>query len=286
MTDVPAPGRRQRVAARVDAARDRVERARNTVSAVDAAFVVYGRDRRVGGNLLACAVAYRLFVWFLPLALTLAAVLGFLHASRAESPADAAHDLGLGAYITSSVNEAAQQASSSRWLLLLIALYGLYVASSGGAKAVLAVHALAWELPPQRPRRSWVTALAFTGFAVAVLVLATFENWLHTESGRLGLLFRLLMIIILGLYWFGASLLLPHAEGPWTMLVPGALLFAVGTQVLHLVTVFYLADRVASASELYGALGSAAAVLLWLYLIGRLVVGSALLNATLWERSR
>ena len=39
-------------------------------------------------------------------------------------------------------------------------------------------------------------------------------------------------------------------------------------------------------SELYGALGAAASVLLWLYLIGRLVVGSAVLNATLWERNR
>jgi uncharacterized BrkB/YihY/UPF0761 family membrane protein len=44
--------------------------------------------------------------------------------------------------------------------------------------------------------------------------------------------------------------------------------------------------RIESASELYGALGAASAVLLWLYLIGRLVVASAVLNATLWERRR
>ena len=286
MSDVTAPGRKQRVAARVEAARARVESARSTVTGVDAAFVAFGRDRRVGGNLLACAVAYRLFVWFLPLALMLAALLGFLYEARARSPADAANDLGMGAYVVRTVNDAAQQANSSRWLLLVIALYGLYVASSGGAKAVLAVHSLAWGLPPQRPRRSWVTALGFTGFAFAAVALATFENWLQTESGRLGLGFRLLMIVVLVAYWLGASLLLPHAEGPWTMLLPGALLFAVGTQLIHLVTVFYLADRVTNASELYGALGAAAAILLWLYLIGRLVVGAAVLNATLWERSR
>jgi membrane protein len=56
--------------------------------------------------------------------------------------------------------------------------------------------------------------------------------------------------------------------------------------------VYYLARRVASASELYGSLGVAAAILVWLYLIGRLVVAAAMLNATrppcsrcrLWER--
>jgi uncharacterized BrkB/YihY/UPF0761 family membrane protein len=80
---------------------------------------------------------------------------------------------------------------------------------------------------------------------------------------------------------------LPHArDAGWRDLLPGALLLAAGAQVLHLVTVFYLAGRIESASELYGALGSASAVLLWLYLIGRLVVGSAVLNATLWERRR
>lgn len=36
----------------------------------------------------------------------------------------------------------------------------------------------------------------------------------------------------------------------------------------------------------YGALGIAAALLLGLFLIGRLMVGAAVLNATLWDRSR
>jgi uncharacterized BrkB/YihY/UPF0761 family membrane protein len=34
----------------------------------------------------------------------------------------------------------------------------------------------------------------------------------------------------------------------------------------------------------YGALGAAAALLVTLYLISRLIVGAAVVNATLWER--
>jgi membrane protein len=55
---------------------------------------------------------------------------------------------------------------------------------------------------------------------------------------------------------------------------------------LHMISVYALARRVESASELYGSLGVAAALLAWLYLLGRLLVASALLNSTLWERRR
>ena len=40
----------------------------------------------------------------------------------------------------------------------------------------------------------------------------------------------------------------------------------------------------ASKSETYGALGIAVSVLLWTYVAGRLVTGTALVNATLWRR--
>ena len=46
----------------------------------------------------------------------------------------------------------------------------------------------------------------------------------------------------------------------------------------------YLVPRLGRSSELYGSLGAATVILLWLYIIARLVTLSAFLNATLWER--
>ena len=57
-----------------------------------------------------------------------------------------------------------------------------------------------------------------------------------------------------------------------------------GVWGLHVASIYLLARRVASASALYGSLGVAAAILAWLYLLGRLLVAAAMLNATLWER--
>ena len=84
--------------------------------------------------------------------------------------------------------------------------------------------------------------------------------------------------------WWLASWLLPHGDAPPVALVPGALLFAIAVQVMHLVTVLYLSRKLSSASELYGDLGGAATLLLWLYLISRLMVAAAMLNAAMWVR--
>jgi hypothetical protein len=86
--------------------------------------------------------------------------------------------------------------------------------------------------------------------------------------------------------WLAISVLLPHGSAPWYRLIPGAVFLGIGTQLLHLVTVYYLAHKIESASELYGGLGVAATLLLGLYLVSRLIVGAAVLNATLWDRSR
>jgi hypothetical protein len=54
--------------------------------------------------------------------------------------------------------------------------------------------------------------------------------------------------------------------------------------LLHLVLVYVIAPWAAAKQGTYGALGGAAALLVGLFLISRLIVASAVVNATLWER--
>ena len=79
-------------------------------------------------------------------------------------------------------------------------------------------------------------------------------------------------------------MLLPHAHAHWRALVPGAVLFTGGLALLHLATIYYLAPKLAREPALYGSLGTAAVLLLWLFLVSRIAVASAFLNATLWHR--
>ena len=53
---------------------------------------------------------------------------------------------------------------------------------------------------------------------------------------------------------------------------------------LHIVTVYWIAHEVESKTDTYGAIGAALALLLWSYLLGRLITASAVINASLWQR--
>jgi uncharacterized BrkB/YihY/UPF0761 family membrane protein len=283
---VPEP-KRSAMRGRVETARERVASARATVPAVDTAYAFGTNDRAVGGSLLAGALAYRLFLWLLPVTFVLAAGLGFLGAADRNAPEDLADDLGLTGYVGSTVADAAREAEDGRWALLVIGLAALATTSASGAKTVQAVNARAWGLPPETVRASPASALAFIGISLVAVGVTLAGGWARDQSAGLGVGVRVSVVLVYGLLWLAVSSALPRRPGVrWPALVPGALLFAAGAQALHLITVFYLARKLQTSSELYGALGGAAAVLLWLFLVGRLVVASAVLNATLDERRR
>ena len=84
--------------------------------------------------------------------------------------------------------------------------------------------------------------------------------------------------------WLYASMWLPHDDAPWWALLPGSVLVGIGAGVLQLVTVYWIARQVSSKSDTYGAIGTALALLLWAYLLGRIFVAAAALNAALWRR--
>jgi uncharacterized BrkB/YihY/UPF0761 family membrane protein len=80
--------------------------------------------------------------------------------------------------------------------------------------------------------------------------------------------------------------LLPHRATHVSELLPGAVLVAAGHQLVQIAVLFYFAPRLGRSEETYGAFGTAATMLVWLYVLSRLITGAAFLNATLWDRRR
>jgi len=81
-----------------------------------------------------------------------------------------------------------------------------------------------------------------------------------------------------------AMWLLPDCATDVRELLPGTLLMTVGHQLVQSAVIFYFAPRLGQSEETYGAFGTAATMLVWLYVLSRLVTGAAFLNATLWAR--
>jgi YihY family inner membrane protein len=81
------------------------------------------------------------------------------------------------------------------------------------------------------------------------------------------------------LFLLAYRLLATRSGPPWRHLVPGAVFAAIGWGLLKVFGATWVRGQVASASELYGTLGGVVALLLLLYLAGRLYVYGAELSA-------
>lgn len=277
---------RRRGAAAAQQALATLDGARQRSPAVDAAVRTYERDRDAVGSVLAGAVAFRLFAFMLPLTLGLVTLLGALRAVDETGPEEVGRDLGMSAYLIDSVETAARQSNKALWVLVPISLWAIYTGGCGIVKVLRAVHAIAWSQPLTRLPNRVVAALAALGLGLAtVAVLAALEA-ARQGGSTLGLV-ALGGFVPFALLWLAVSLALPRdPQAAWSALLPGAVLMGVAVWLAHLVSVYYLAHRVDRASALYGSLGVAAALLAWLYVLGRLMVAAAMLNATRWEQRR
>ena len=260
--------------------------ARARIPALDAAFDVGERDRAVAGGLLAGAVAFRLFLWLVPFALAAVTVAGWVAADADLSPGDLAARFGIVGVAARYVTDASQQSTTTLVFVLVISLYALLVASRSSIRAIRLAHLIAWRMPIVRFRGSIAAGLWFAGGATGLVVVAGVINTVRARHPGPGIALFLLLMILYGGLWLAASWKLPHpADVPLRALVPGAILFAIGTEVLHVLTVVWYANKLAHSSDLYGGLGAAVVLLAWLYLLGRLTISSAIVNASLWSRS-
>jgi membrane protein len=83
------------------------------------------------------------------------------------------------------------------------------------------------------------------------------------------------------LLWMWTSWILPnHVSPPWRELLPGAIVGAVGLEVLKIAGGYVVPLLVARSSAVYGTIGTVFALLAWLWVLGRLVVLITLIETT------
>ena len=110
------------------------------------------------------------------------------------------------------------------------------------------------------------------------------RRWVRAWSPGPGFLVTIGALAFYSALWLLITISLPHRGTSWTALLPGAILFGIGIEALQVVIAYFIAPYALAKQGTYGALGVAAALLVGLFLISRLVVGAAVMNATLAER--
>jgi uncharacterized BrkB/YihY/UPF0761 family membrane protein len=272
--------RREALAERVASARERVE----AMPGAPLVREVIETERDLGGGLIAGGVAFRIFLWLVPLGLVVAALLSFWVGHDEDGLEEATREFGIGAAAAQAAADALQTGDRNAGLVLVFGLVMLAWFSLGAVRALILAHALAWQLKPPRIRRPFRVIAVFNGLLVGYSALSLGLTWLREQLGTISILGTTVTLMATTGVALAAMWLLPRRATTPRDLLPGALLVAVGTQLIQIAVLFYFAPRLGRSEETYGALGTAATLLIWLYVISRLFTGAAFLNSTLWLR--
>jgi len=269
---------------RTRVARGRIEEARSRHASLDLGFGVVEHDARIGGGLLAGALAYRFFVLLLPTALLFVSGIGLYADAADKSTREAADDAGLQGLIASQV--ASTASGKAQWAVFVVMVPVALYAATRLYRAIAITHALAW-LGSGRGVR--VTPRG-VGLLIAMLLMTVVAveigGWVRRHSQLGGLVALLVYVVLVGGAWLLLSRELPRREVDWTALLPGAAVVGAGLLLVNVFNVYFTTRLVEDRADTYGALGIAAALLFSLVLVGRVIVLSAELNAELDERRR
>jgi uncharacterized BrkB/YihY/UPF0761 family membrane protein len=270
---------------RLERTRKRLEESRPNSKFLDTMFGAFESDVAAGGGVLAGAVAFRVFLFMVPYVFVLVCVFGLGASASDEDPGTLARQSGIGGLAAKALSGVGDLSVGERIVALVVAGSALLLATRALLKVLRIVHALIWHTRagkvPSMGHAVGALVLIVT-FALAVSVLI---GRLRGTSFLLGLIATILWVLLPVVIWVFVSWNMPHApEVPWTALLPGAILFGLGLEALHLVTVYWIAREVEHKTDTYGAIGFALALLLWAYLLGRLITSAAVVNETLWTR--
>ena len=250
---------------------------------VDTALRTQKRFGELHGAYLASAITLTAFLSLFPLILVAISVFGAFSVRNANIASEIIGELGLSGDAAKAVTNAITKAEQSRRAAGPIGLIGLFWSGLGLVAALQYALDSVWQFTG-RGLKDKLWGLAWLGGATAILVasfaLTAVLNFLPPIAAPL--IFLVGVVVDVGL-WLWTFNVLPNRNVGWKPLLPGAILGAVGLEVLKAVGAVYVPRAVGSSSALYGSIGTVFAILAWLLFFGRLVVYAAVLNVVRWE---
>ena len=272
---------RERGDAFVRRAQERFDEERTRRSWLEIVWAALIRMQRRGGPLLSGGLAYRIFLWQLPMALVVVSVLGLFVDLSSRTPEEAAHDLGMSAALAAAVAQAVAQTDSSAWWLLLLGIWLTLWTARSAVSALRLIHRIAWNQDELPKINAFTASVSFSAYLLGAICLTVVGSRLIRGGVVVSILGWILAIVVSFALVAFAMALLPRAGRPWPVVVPGALLFTAIVRGMTIASQIYFADKLDRVDDLYGSLGIAIVMLLWLYLFAWGWVAATFLNAGL-----
>jgi uncharacterized BrkB/YihY/UPF0761 family membrane protein len=249
---------------------------------IDLGVRVAERDREAAGSVVGSAVAFRLFLFFVPMLLFAVGLAGIT--SQFLDAEDFVDATGLAGALAAQIVAAFEQSSTASWFATLSGLIGLLWAGRSLSRTLVAASSLSWQLPI-RPKATVRVTGTIVGAIVAFTIASAAINWIRNEFGIVPA--TMSFVVALGFYvitWLLLLLMLPRATPDPGASLPGALLIAAVLTGLQAVSQLYVSRAISQSSSLYGGLAASITTLGWFFFVGRTAVFAISVNAVLYER--
>jgi membrane protein len=245
---------------------------------LDAVLCVTDRFGAIGGGPLSSSIALATFVSLFPLLLVIIAVIGFVSSNDAGFAVDLVEQLGLSGSAADTVTDALKTAEGSRQAASIVGLLGLLWSGLGVVGSLQTALNAVWQVKGRGLVDRLVALRWLLGAGVLFLLTAALGPLLALAPGPAKPLTVLLGLALTTVLFLWTYTSLGNSNVGWRTNLPGALLVAVGFEILKAVGSVYIPRAVSSSSALYGSLGVVFATLAWLLLYGRLIVYGAVVN--------
>lgn len=252
------------------------------------ALEVQARVGETNGGSVASAATVQFFVALFPLILVAIAVLGFVTSNDSSVTGDIIDGLGLTGSASRTVQDAIETAQESRRAATVVGVLGLLWSGLGVTTAV----SMAVRTPWQRK----IEGIKTKGFGLIWLVVGALTLGGAIGAGALlnrtpeavprGVVAAGLILVGIALelgFFLWTFWILGDRRAGWKAFVPGAVVGALGLEVLKLVGTVLVPRMVASSSSLYGPIGIVFAIIAWLTIFSKLIVYASALNAVRYE---
>jgi uncharacterized BrkB/YihY/UPF0761 family membrane protein len=249
---------------------------------VDLGLRIYQRDREAAGGVVGAAVAFRMFLFFVPLLLVVVGLGGLL--TRWVDAEDVSHELSVSGGLAAQISTALSQPDASRWAALIVGLVGVALTGRSLSKVLTVASCLNWRLPVRTKAPLRVVG-GVVGVVVGIGLVSAIVNRLRDNFGLAAAGFSFVAVFaIYALAWMAVSLVLPRATSDPAALLPGSALVGLTIAGMQAVSQLYLPSHLGRASQLYGAIGATIVTLGWFFFAGRAIVLGMAVNAVVHER--
>ncbi|WP_426571841.1 YhjD/YihY/BrkB family envelope integrity protein [Aquihabitans sp. McL0605] len=260
-----------------------LEQRRRKQPLVELAVTYYDRDKEAIASVLGAAIALRLYLFIIPV---VAMIVGLAIALLGKDSVDRAlTSNGISGTLAHDISSAASGSRGAGLALFIVALWLTLWAGRSLTKVLAASAGRAWRMDAKETKATMIATGAITGTVTLMFGATLVLNRLRDKHGFAAdtTSWAVTGVLFAGA-WFLVTWALPRKTTDPGALLPGAAFMGVTLTALQWFMQFYLPDKITRANEFAGQLGMSMAALGYLFLMGRLIAVSFVIDAVVFER--